>query len=140
MSIFEKAENMLSEKKIPPTPMRLLVLNEFLKSEAAISLSDLEDALSQSDRSTLYRTLKTFEKKGLLHSIQENNTTQYLLCQHCGVDFHNDTHLHFFCIRCKKTICLENTNFILPRLPKGFEVIEYKLVANGICPDCSILQ
>lgn len=59
----QKIEQLLERKTITPTSMRLLVLNYFLEKATALSLSDLENLLPQSDRSTLYRTLKTFEKK-----------------------------------------------------------------------------
>lgn len=130
-------EELLVHKKIPVTAMRILVLNEILKSEASISLSDLEDRLQDSDRSTLYRTLKTFEKKGLIHSVQENNNTQYLLChQNCSEEHHHDFHLHFFCVQCKKTICLDEVDFSTIQIPKEYWVKELKFVANGLCPDC----
>lgn len=134
-------ENLLNEKKIPTTSMRMLVLNEFLSSSKAISLAELEESLEHSDRSTLYRTLKTFEKKGLIHGIQENHTTQYLLCHnHCDEKHHHDYHLHFFCTNCKKTTCLEEVNFENISLPQNYLIKELKLVANGICPDCKTLQ
>ena len=61
----QRIENILDNKKIPITSMRMLVLDAFLEAPQALSLSDLEEKLAQSDRSTLYRTLKTFEKKVL---------------------------------------------------------------------------
>ena len=56
-------ESMLLSKDISPTPMRLLVLEYILNNNSAISLKDLEKTFEYSDRSTLYRTLKTFEEK-----------------------------------------------------------------------------
>ncbi len=133
----KKIEQLLQQKNIMPTSMRLLVLNCFLKENVALSLSDLENLLPQSDRSTLYRTLKTFERKGLIHGIQENNTTQYLLCNaSCGEDHHHDMHLHFSCIQCQKTECLEEVNFEGIQFPKDYDVKELKFVATGICKDC----
>lgn len=133
----EQIENLLIQKQIPVTSMRMLVLEEFLKSPKAISLSDLEEILIHSDRSTIYRTLKTFEKKGLIHGVQENNTTQYLLCHNdCTEEHHYDYHLHFYCSECKKTICLEEVNFKNVTIPKEYLIKELKFVASGICKDC----
>ncbi|MFN3019715.1 Fur family transcriptional regulator [Chryseobacterium sp. TY3] len=130
-------EKILENKNIPITPMRQLVLAEFLKTEHSISLAELEEILETADRSTIYRTLKTFEKKGLIHSIQENHTTQYLFCHdNCNEDSHHDYHLHFFCTECKNTVCLENINFQNVDFPKDYVIKELKFVANGICKSC----
>lgn len=135
-----KANNpasILKKKGVPMTAMRQLVLSEFLKRDHAISLSDLENILATADRSTIYRTLKTFEKKGIIHSVQENNTTQYLFCQdQCEEDHHHDYHLHFYCTNCKNTVCLDNINFKNIDFPKDYLIKELKFVANGICKDC----
>ncbi|MGC4128823.1 MAG: transcriptional repressor [Bergeyella sp.] len=130
-------ENILSQKKIPATSMRILVLNEFLKTDKAVSLSELEEHLEHCDRSTIYRTLKTFEKKGVIHGIQENNTTQYLLCHdNCDEIHHHDYHLHFYCTECKKTICLDEIRFENISFPEDYDIKELKFLANGICREC----
>ena len=134
---LQEIEKILENKSIPITPMRQLVLSEFLKTNHSISLAELEEILETADRSTIYRTLKTFEKKGLIHSIQENNTTQYLFCHdHCDEDNHHDYHLHFFCTECKNTVCLENINFQNVDFPKDYLIKELKFVANGVCKTC----
>lgn len=141
LNLLEKTTKLLEEKKIGITAMRILVLQEFLKNPQAISLSELEEKLNNSDRSTLYRTLKTFEKKGIIHSIQENNSAQYLLCHgKCAENHHHDTHLHFFCTHCKKTTCLHEISFGNLNLPENYSVQDLKFVANGICPNCQTLQ
>ena len=56
-------ENKLTAKNIQPTAMRLLVLKQLVESKSAISLSELENSFESADKVTLYRTLKTFEKK-----------------------------------------------------------------------------
>ncbi len=138
---ISETESLLSKKNIPITAMRILVLGEMLKATSGVSLNQLEEILQDSDRSTLYRTLKTFEKKGLIHSVQENNHTQYLLChQDCTEEHHHDAHLHFYCSRCKKTSCLDEVSFHNINIPEGYLVTEMKFVANGICSDCQSLQ
>lgn len=66
----KEVENMLIAKQITPTPMREMVLEFILKQNTAISLSDLEKEFQHSDRTTLYRTLKTFEEWGMIHNIK----------------------------------------------------------------------
>lgn len=133
----EKCEQILANKKISPTAMRVLTLDFLLKQSAAVSLSDIEKNFFQSDRITLYRTLKTFEKKGLIHSIQENNTSKYALCQDaCAEDFHQDNHLHFYCTRCKETVCLDQVDLSKIPLPPNFSLQQLRFFAKGICENC----
>ncbi len=133
----EKCEQILASKKISPTAMRMLTLDFLLKQSAAVSLSDIENYFFRSDRITLYRTLKTFEKKGLIHSIQENNTTRYSLCQDtCTENFHQDYHLHFYCTQCKKTFCLEQVDLSKIQFPSNFNLQELRFFAKGICENC----
>ncbi len=133
----EKINKILEEKHIPATPMRMLVLNEFLNTSKSVSLSELEETLENADRSTIYRTLKTFEKNGIIHGVQENSTTQYLLCHdNCDGEHHHDLHLHFYCTECKKTVCLEEVSFKNIQLPKSYDFKEFKFLASGICLEC----
>lgn len=132
-----RIEQLLAEKNIPATAMRILVLDLFLKNKKAFTLADLEKFLLHSDRSTLYRTLKTFEKKGVLHSIQENNTTNYLLCRHeCLENEHHDLHLHFYCNVCGETQCLDEVELGKIQIPENYRVQQLKFTANGICKNC----
>lgn len=134
---YKLIEKTLNKKNIAVTAMRQRVLDVFLSDSNAFSLADLQLILENSDRSTLYRTLKTFEQKGVIHSIQENNTTQYLLCKDdCDAEQHHDFHLHFYCQRCEKTTCMEEITFNSLGFPPGYEIDELKFLANGICNKC----
>ena len=73
-------DNLLQQKQVRPTAMRLLVLGYLLKQAAAISLNDLETYFHRSDRITLYRTLKTFEEKGLVHKIDDGTGSVKYAC------------------------------------------------------------
>lgn len=133
----EQLELILKEKEINPTAMRLLVLDYFLKQSSAISLSDLESDFDYSDRTTLFRTLKTFEKKGLLHSINDGNVTVYALClDNCSEEFHADSHIHFCCNRCKKVFCLPKVKAPVLEMPLGFKMEKLDIIAHGVCNEC----
>ena len=64
-------EEKLENKDIKPTAMRVLVLRQLVESGAAISLKNLEAKFERADKATLFRTLKTFEDKKLIHSIED---------------------------------------------------------------------
>ncbi len=130
-------EEILKQKEINPTAMRLLILDYFLKQDSAVSLSDLESDFDYSDRTTLFRTLKTFEKKGLLHSINDGHTTSYALCMDdCSEEHHADRHIHFCCISCKKIFCLPKVKTPDIEIPSDFELGKLDIIAHGLCSEC----
>lgn len=138
----EELERMLTAKEINPTAMRLLVLEYLLAQPSAVSLQDLENDFLRSDRITLYRTLKTFEEKGLVHSIKDGtDATKYALCTDaCEGGQHFDLHLHFYCTRCQQTFCLPKTRVPEVVLPNNFVLDDLNLTAKGICGQCSRKQ
>lgn len=133
-------EVLLSEKDISPTAMRLLVLEYLLKQSSAISLRSLEDEFQYSERTTLYRTLKTFEEKGLIHHIKDGSgCTKYALCSsNCKEGDHHDLHVHFYCKNCKETFCLPSYKIPNILLPQNFHLEELGLIAKGVCDKCNV--
>ncbi|KEO75750.1 Fur family transcriptional regulator [Anditalea andensis] len=135
----QKFEGILQLKKIRPTAMRLLVLEQLSAQKSAISLSDLEHFFEKSDRVTLYRTLKTFRQKGLVHTIDDGSgAPKYALCEEgCSCVLDKDLHVHFHCKVCTETFCL--TDFRIPEisLPVAFKADEASLVVKGVCSSCS---
>lgn len=133
----ESSEQQLIDKKINPTAMRLLIYNHFLNEKNALSLSDIENVFDTADRTTIYRTLKVFEQKGLLHTITENNSTRYLLCHNeCSEGNHHDIHVHFLCTNCMQTSCLEDLDLSKLALPKNYRFDEFQFLTKGICNLC----
>lgn len=132
----EEIESKLIDKNTKPTSMRILVYDFLSSQHVALSLSEIENNFENADRTTIYRTLKTFEEKGIVHSIQENATTKYVLCHDdCDEKTHKDWHLHFYCKICKQTTCKANVTF--PEdFQSNFRIDEIKLFAKGICNEC----
>ncbi len=127
----------LRDKNINPTAMRLLILNFLKQQKEAVALSDIECSFDLSDRVTIYRTLKTFEQKGLIHKIITSNSTLYALCfAACDENEHHDTHLHFICKQCHKTICLTHVSIPKIEIPDGFQLDDIEVTAKGICKTC----
>jgi Fur family ferric uptake transcriptional regulator len=121
-------ENKLLHKNTKPTSMRILVYDFLNHQEVAVSLTEIENHFENADRSTIYRTLKTFEEKGIVHGIQENNTTKYHLCEDgCNESTHRDWHLHFYCKICKQTTCKEDISFP-ENIAVNFRIDEVRLL------------
>lgn len=129
-------EQKLLQKNTNPTSMRILVYSFLEQQHVAMSLSEIESHFYKADRVTIYRTLKTFEVKGIVHTIQEDTITKYILCNdECDEQTHKDWHLHFYCKICKHTTCRED--FVIPQSETGdYRIDEIKLLAKGICENC----
>lgn len=132
----ENIESKLIDKNTKPTSMRILVYDFLSNQKSALSLSELENYFEKADRTTIYRTLKTFEEKGIVHSIQENTTTKYKLCDDgCNENTHQDWHLHFYCKICKQTTCKKDISFP-ENMKTSLRIDEIRFFAKGICENC----
>lgn len=131
-------EEILNKKEVRITPMRQLLLEFFLEKNRALGLSELEKSFPKSDRITIYRTLKTFEKKGIIHGISNGvSEVKYALCHDCQVANHSDFHPHFYCVRCEGIVCLESVFIPSIDLPKGYVIEKMEMTIQGVCPECS---
>lgn len=132
-------ESQLKDKSLTPTAMRLLVLKYFTEQTKATSLKDLENGLSYANKSTLFRTLKTFEKHKIVHSIDDGSgITKYALClEQCNCEIH-DLHYHFHCTDCENTFCLTPLNIPTIELPANFKMNQANMVIKGICANCNL--
>ena len=135
----KQLEEVLQKKEIKPTAMRLLVLEFMLNSPVAVSLHDLEREFQYSDRTTLFRTLKTFEQQLLIHRINDGTgSVKYALCHgDCVGSEHTDLHLHFYCYSCQQTYCLPKHQVPDVSLPGNYVLKELSLVAKGVCENCN---
>ena len=137
--MIQGIEAKLNKKGIRPTAMRLLALEVLSRQNTTISLSDLEKSFEKSDRITLYRTLKTFQENGLVHSIDDGTgAPKYALCEDgCECDMAKDLHVHFHCRTCNETFCLPKYKIPEVELPEKFRAEEANLVVKGVCGKCS---
>jgi len=126
----------LEKNKIRQTPFRLEVLQLFKTSKNVLSLKEIESQLEAFDRITLYRTLKLFKEKGLIHEILHANGKKYALCQEeCDEHHHQHNHLHFHCSKCEESFCVEK-KFASVELT-GYTVVHSDLNVYGVCKECN---
>ncbi len=132
-------ENILEQNNVKPTAMRLLVLQFLYNKKVAVSLTNIEDYFDNSERTTLYRTLKTFVNNGIAHKIDDGTgITKYALCEeNCNCEEGNDLHLHFHCNNCNETVCLTDHKIPQVKVPEGFISENANLVVKGTCNKCS---
>jgi Fur family transcriptional regulator, ferric uptake regulator len=123
------------------TDCRQQVLDLFTGKTFALAHADVENAISDSfDRVTIYRTLKTFLEKGLIHKVlDDEGGTKYALCKsscHEPSHLHHHDHVHFKCTLCGHTNCLDEVKIPAFQLPEGYQRAEVNMLVQGVCPSC----
>jgi Fur family ferric uptake transcriptional regulator len=134
-----RVKDILKQNRLSITGSRQKILELFLSKNGALSHADIEKKTGESfDRVTVYRTLQTFVEKGIIHLIPTtDNSIKYALCKNdCAPGHHHDNHVHFICDECSKTICLDDVNIPVVKLPKGFIPQHSEMVVTGVCGEC----
>ena len=129
------AEHLLEHHGVKVTPNRLLIARALEQSGRPLSLMELEQQLETLDKSAIFRTLVTFRDAHLVHML-DGDPVRYELCHSHHQDHDDDLHVHFYCTRCHKTYCLEDTPIPPVLVPEGYEVEEASYLLRGICPQC----
>lgn len=140
MKMENEALKKLEKSDLRKTAIRVEVLQLFLTHKGrALSSKEIEEALDNPDRITLYRTLKAFEQSGVIHqAVDGTGTAKYALCpDKCTSHEHHDEHAHFHCLKCGKTICLEGKIDPQVKVPEGYRVSHAHLVLEGVCDECA---
>lgn len=116
------------------TSARLIVLQVLRDASRPMSHADLEDARDHSlDRVTLYRTLDSFVKAGLVtRQVGEDRVSRFVL--HDGVNHRQ--HSHFHCDDCGHVFCLPVKPPRKVDLPTGFSADSANFSIHGHCPSC----
>lgn len=134
----KKHLDLLAEREIQPTAIRILVLQAMMQANRSVSLLDLENMLDTVDKSSIFRTITLFLSHHLIHSIDDGTGSfKYAVCSsHCDCEV-NDLHTHFHCEGCNKTFCFTNIPTPVVNLPQGFTLSSINYVLKGFCPDCA---
>lgn len=148
------SEDFLQSIGIRPTAMRILVWNVISHLDYAFSLSDVENILFNSDRSSIFRTLSLFVENGILHTIDDGSGMQkYCICSSIKDDYNSDNHhldhhhsdnhhhcnhVHLCCTKCGKTFCLTHQEIPSVDIPKTFKFVRSSYIIYGICQHCDL--
>ncbi len=132
-------DDILRRNSLSVTESRKKILSLFLSIHGALAHGDIESKAGEKfDRVTIYRTLQTFVEKGIIHTIPTtDNSVRYALCKgNCSEGHHHDNHVHFICLQCGTTLCMEDVVVPEIKMRKGFSVNGIEVVVKGICLDC----
>jgi Fur family ferric uptake transcriptional regulator len=129
----------LRDYSLKKTQGRSLILRLFINHATALSYSEIERELAPNlDRVTVYRTIKTFLEKGVIHKVlDDGGSLKYALCNDsCSMKEHHHEHIHFKCDSCGQTFCIVNISVPSVSLPQGYRTRETNFLVQGKCNQC----
>ena len=129
---------LLRERKLKATSTRLEVLSVISDYNKAIPFSEIQNALHNFDRVTLYRTIHALMENGIIHkALIEEKETFFAVCSNsCSSDCHNHKHIHFKCSSCQAVTCVQADRPISFSIP-GHSIESFEIEARGVCATCN---
>jgi Fe2+ or Zn2+ uptake regulation protein len=129
---------MLKSASLYCTAGRVAVLEILLKADAALRQNQIAERLGKKrfDKVTIYRTLESLSKAGLVHrAFVEDRARHFELAHNCT---ETQCHPHFTCTNCGSTHCLIKMS--LPKIKNrhnGFVIHHQQTLLKGLCPACA---
>jgi len=133
-------EELLRKYSLSKTGIREEILNVFLSCSFPLSMNDLKEKMSlECDRVTLYRNLRKFTQKGILHEVYlDKQDSKYVLPENIvNPKKVYSEHPHFRCVNCEMVKCLTDKEIVHICLPEGFKKLEANYVIYGFCDVCN---
>lgn len=131
-------ETWLQEHGVKPTANRLLVARALSQAGRPLSLTELESELDSLDKSSIFRSLSVFREAHIVHVLEDaGDGVRYELCHSHDRSRDDDWHVHFYCTRCHRTFCIEDTPVPPVPVPAGYMALSFSYLIKGLCPSCA---
>jgi Fur family transcriptional regulator, ferric uptake regulator len=133
-----KVNELLDSKNLSRTPCRVEILQVLIDSSSALSEPEIREHLAYNyDRTTVYRTLRSFLSQNVIHSISvEGKEVRYAINPE-DAPGHSHYHVHFSCNHCKGVFCISHEAFSIPSIPTQYLPLSYDLLIQGLCKNCN---
>ncbi len=136
-NLDNKAREMLKAAKLYCTQGRVTILKVLMKAGKPLSQGRIAQRSGEKhfDKVTIYRTLESLLKVGLVHKVfMDKRAWHFELAHNCT---ENQCHPHFTCTNCGDTHCLTEISLPMARSPhEGFVIHRQQVRLEGLCPDC----
>lgn len=133
-----QSRKMLEAVKLYCTKGRVAILKVLMKTDKPLSQEQIAGRLGRKhfDKVTIYRTLESLLKVGLVHkAFMEKRAYHFELAHNCT---ENQCHPHFTCTNCGGTHCLTGLTVPMAKSPhKGFIIRRQQVRLEGLCPACA---
>lgn len=128
---------LLERHGVKPTANRILIVRALAEGCRPLSMGELEASLETVDKSVISRTLSLFRQHHLVHAIEDGGDgVRYELCRSHDDGRDDDMHVHFHCMSCGRTFCLDTVPVPEVPVPEGYSVMTANYMVKGLCPDC----
>ncbi len=130
------SKKLLSRFKLRATPLRENLINLFVNYPGvAFSETEINEMFSNTfDRVTVYRTIRTFLDKFIIHKVVcEDGVLKYAITPEQKNDC---SHAHFQCTTCGTVSCLTQCAIEQFTLPEGYQSKGMQMLIKGLCPQC----
>lgn len=125
------------ELGIKVTPQRVAIYRELASTDEHPSTETIykkiKDYYPNISLTTVYRTLETFEKLGLISVVN-------VLYNAARYDANLTPHNHIVCIECKKVDDVYDESFtaldVSEKTLDGYHIKGYSVLLNGVCKSC----
>lgn len=134
---IERFINKCREKNLSVTPQRLSIYKILMKDPSHPNPESIYKKVREENPTisfaTVYKTLETFEKHGLIAVLTNlHNTVRY--------DPVTEQHHHIICVKCKKVVDLFDDDLNQIKIPESVtlsnKLIDFSVHFNVICSDC----
>jgi Fe2+ or Zn2+ uptake regulation protein len=136
-NLDNKAREMLKAAKLYCTHGRVTILKVLMKAGKPLSQERIAQRSGQKhfDKVTIYRTLESLLKVGLVHKVfMDKRAWHFELAHNCT---ESQCHPHFTCTSCGDTHCLTEISLPMARSPhEGFVIHRQQVRLEGLCPNC----
>ena len=134
MDYLEKYVKILKENNLKVTPQRLIVLKylgeHYTHPTTEKIYSDLKSNNPSLSKTTVYNSLETLEKHGIIQSLTISGSE-------LRYDFKQGMHHHFLCKKCGKIVDIDIECPNVERMSSyGHKVEEIHGYIKGICMEC----
>ena len=133
-----KARQMLKSARLYRTAGRVSVLKALLKADRPLRQEQIAGRMGKKrfDKVTIYRTLESLVKVGLVHKAYVEERARYFeLAHNCS---ETQCHPHFTCTNCGRTHCLTDMTIpVLKKRHKSFLIQRQQTRLEGLCPACA---
>ena len=133
----EHLQELMERHGVKPTANRILIARALAAAGRPMSMTELETLLETIDKSNIFRTLQVFREVHLVHVLDDSGDgVRYELCRSHHDDKDDDLHVHFYCEKCHRTYCLEDTPIPSVVIPDGYDLHSVNYLIKGLCPAC----
>lgn len=128
---------MLKAAKLYCTAGRVAILKVLMKAGKPLSQDQIAQRSGKErfDKVTIYRTLESLLKVGLVHKVFINKRAWHFELAHNCTE--SQCHPHFTCTNCGDTHCLTGISLPMASSPhQGFVIRRQQVRLEGLCPEC----